>query len=103
MIPERLLEDAARRFDLLGDVNRLRILSILHEDGERSTGALADRTGLAMANVSQHLARLMAAGLVARRREGAHAYYRVSDPTLASICDLVCGSLRKRAAAIAGS
>jgi DNA-binding transcriptional ArsR family regulator len=103
VVPEQLLEEAARRFSLLGDANRLRILSTLQEYGEHSTGALAERTGLAIANVSQHLARLMSAGLVARRREGAHAYYTISDPTLASICDLVCSSVRERAAALAGS
>lgn len=103
MVPEQLLEEAARRFSLLGDVNRLRILSTLHELGEHSTGALAQRTGLADANVSQHLARLMAAGLVSRRRDGAHSYYTISDPTLAGICDLVCSGVRKRAAALAGS
>ena len=101
MVPVQLLEEAARRFSLLGDVNRLRILSTLHEAGELSTGVLAEKTGLAAANVSQHLSRLMAAGLVSRRREGPHAYYAISDPTLASLCDLVCTSVRERAASIA--
>jgi DNA-binding transcriptional ArsR family regulator len=103
MVPEQLLEEAARRFGLLGDVNRLRILSTLHEAGEQSTGVLAERTGLAMANVSQHLSRLMAAGLVSRRREAQHAYYTISDPTVASLCDLVCTSVRERAASLAGA
>jgi len=103
VIPEQLLAEAARRFSLLGDVNRLRILSTLHEEGECSSGVLAERTGLALANVSQHLARLMAAGLVARRRQGAHAYYTISDPTLAGVCDLVCSGVKERAAALAGS
>ena len=101
MVPEQLLQEAAHRFSLLGDVNRLRILSTLHEEGEQSTGGLAEKTGLAVANVSQHLARLMAAGLVTRRRQGAHACYSISDPTLASLCDLVCTSVRARAASLA--
>jgi DNA-binding transcriptional ArsR family regulator len=101
MVPEQLLHEAAHRFSLLGDVNRLRILSALHDVGELNTGALAERTDLAVANVSQHLARLMAAGLVTRRRRGPHAYYSISDPTLASLCDLVCKSVRERAAALA--
>ena len=101
VVPDQLLEEAARRFSLLGDVNRLRILSTLHAAGEQSTGALAAKTGLAVANVSQHLSRLMAAGLVSRRRGGSHAYYTISDPTLASLCDLVCTSVRERAASLA--
>jgi len=103
MVPEHLLEEAARRFSLLGDVNRLRILSTLHEVGEQTTGVLAEQTGLAMANVSQHLSRLMAAGLVSRRREARHAYYSISDPTVASLCDLVCASVRERAASLASA
>ena len=101
MVPLRLLEEAARRFALLGDVNRLRILSTLHEHGEQSTSQLAEKTSLATANVSQHLSRLMAAGLVSRRREGKHAYYAISDSTVASLCDIVCSSVRERAAGIA--
>ncbi|HKF17759.1 MAG TPA: metalloregulator ArsR/SmtB family transcription factor [Candidatus Dormibacteraeota bacterium] len=101
MVPLRLLEEAARRFALLGDVNRLRILSTLHEHGEQSTSQLAEKTSLATANVSQHLSRLMAAGLVSRRREGQHAYYTVSDSTVASLCDIVCSSVRERAAGLA--
>lgn len=103
MIPDQLLEEAARRFSLLGDVNRLRILSVLHDQGEQSTGVLAEKTGLAVANVSQHLSRLTAAGLVGRRREGPYAYYTISDPTLARLCDLVCSGVRERAASIAGA
>ena len=98
-----MLHEAARRFALLGDVNRLRILSILHDEGEQSTGVLAEKTGLAVANVSQHLSRLMAVGLVSRRRDGPRAIYAISDPTLGTLCDLVCTSLRERAAAIARS
>jgi ArsR family transcriptional regulator len=101
MVPDHLLEEAARRFSLLGDVNRLRILRALLHEGELSTGVVAERTGLAIANVSQHLARLMAAGLVNRRRHGPYAYYAISDPTLASLCDLVCTSVRERAASLA--
>jgi len=63
MVPARLLEDAARRFARLGDVNRLRIASTLREHGAQSTGQLAEKTSLAMANVSRHLSRLMPAGL----------------------------------------
>lgn len=103
VVPDQLLEEAARRFSLLGDVNRLRILSILHDEGEQSTGVLAGKTGLALANVSQHLSRLTASGLVSRRRAGPHAYFTISDPTLAALCDLVCTSVRARAASIAGA
>lgn len=103
LIPEALLDEAARRFALLGDPTRLRLLSTLHAEGELTTGALAGKAELAMANVSQHLARLMAAGLVTRRRVGIHAHYRIADESLGELCDLVCTSLRARARTLAAS
>ncbi|MHB8380703.1 MAG: ArsR/SmtB family transcription factor, partial [Acidimicrobiales bacterium] len=100
---ETLLEEAARRFALLGDPSRLRILSTLHAAGEVSVGELADRSGLTRTNLSQHLSRLTAAGLVGRRREGTTIYYRVVDESLGELCDLVCDSLRERGRVLAAS
>jgi len=103
LIPETLLEEAARRFALLGDPSRLRILSTLHAAGEVPVGELADRSGLTRTNLSQHLSRLAAAGLVGRRREGTTIYYRIVDESLGELCDLVCASLRERGRALAAS
>jgi DNA-binding transcriptional ArsR family regulator len=46
VIPEALLDEAARHFALLGDLSRLRVLGTLHESGEVSLGELAERSGL---------------------------------------------------------
>ena len=97
MIPEALLEEAARRFALLGDPTRLRILSVLHDAGELPVGELAQRANVARENVSQHLARLAAVGLVARRKDGTSVHYRVADAALGQICELVCAGVRERA------
>ena len=103
MIPETLLEEAARRFALLGDPSRLRILSTLNEFGELAVGELATLSGLTRTNLSQHLSRLAAAGLVGRRRQGTTIYYRIVDESLGELCDLVCASLRERGRALAAS
>ncbi len=103
MIPDALLEEAARRFALLSDPSRLRILSTLHASGEISVGELADLTGLTRTNLSQHLSRLAAAGLVGRRREGTTIQYRIIDESVSLLCDLVCASLRERGRALAAS
>ncbi len=103
MIPEALLEEAARRFALLGDPSRLRLLSCLHAAGELSVGDLAQRAGVGRENASQHLSRLAAAGMVVRRRQATSVLYRISDETLAKICELVCeGVLARANALIAG-
>lgn len=63
----------------LGNEHRLRILELLAQR-ERSVEALAERVGLSIANASQHLRLLRAAGLLTSRRDGKHVLYVVSDP-----------------------
>lgn len=94
-----LIEQAAHRFALLGDPTRLRILHAVMEGGEQSVGVIALAAGASRFNTSAHLNRLAAAGLVARRREASTVYYRVNDENLPRICDWMCESLQRRAAA----
>lgn len=94
LTPE-LAELVARRFAVLGDANRLRLLDLLHERGELSVGELADAIGASHANVSKHLSLLLAERMVGRRRDGRRALYRITDPALAAICDEVCASVRE--------
>jgi DNA-binding transcriptional ArsR family regulator len=97
MLPDELLEDAARRFALLGDPTRLRLVRELHASGELTVGALAARAGTTLANASQHLLRLAADGVVGRRRAGKSVVYRIVDPRLEQLCDVACASIRERA------
>lgn len=90
MVPDELLEEVARRFAYLGDPTRLRVLSALHAAGEASVGAISDRAGVPLASVSQHLNKLAAGGLVARRRRGTSVLYRIADPTVEQLCAVVC-------------
>jgi DNA-binding transcriptional ArsR family regulator len=96
VVPAEMLEEAARRFALLSDPTRLRIVSTLHALGPTTVGALAEAAGTTMTNVSQHLARLAAGGIVARRREGRSVVYWVSDPAIEDLCRIVCASLGHR-------
>jgi rhodanese-related sulfurtransferase/DNA-binding transcriptional ArsR family regulator len=62
----------------LGHAHRLELLEQLAQ-GERSVDVLAQRTGLSIANASQHLQQMRRAGLVANRRDGKFVYYRLAD------------------------
>src|SRR4051794_8932442 len=62
----------------LGHAHRLELLEQLAQ-GERSVEVLADRTGLSVANASQHLQQLRRAGLVRSRRDGKFVHYRLAD------------------------
>jgi len=58
--------------------HRLELLELVAQ-GERSVEALAERSGLSIANVSQHLQNLRRAGLVASRRHAKFVLYRLAD------------------------
>lgn len=62
----------------LGHAHRLEILEHLAQ-GERGVEALAERTGLSIANTSQHLHRLRRAGLLESRRDGKFVLYGLAD------------------------
>jgi len=58
--------------------HRLALLEQLAQ-GERSVEVLADRTGVSIANASQHLQHMRRAGMVTARRDGKFVYYRLAD------------------------
>jgi DNA-binding transcriptional ArsR family regulator len=95
-VPAGLVEEVARRFALLSDPTRLRILDVLLERADITVTELAGAVGEAAPNVSQHLSRLLAADVVGRRRDGRTVRYSVADPTIRPLCDLVCRSLSRR-------
>src|SRR5437870_3785472 len=62
----------------LADPKRLCVLESLAA-GELSVSDLSMRVGCQIPNMSQHLAVLRSAGLVATRREGSTVFYRLAD------------------------
>jgi ArsR family transcriptional regulator len=62
----------------LGHGHRLELLEQLAQ-GERTVEVLAQRTGLSVANASQHLQHLRRAGLLKSRRQGKFVYYTLAD------------------------
>lgn len=89
------LDMIAERFRVLGDPLRLQLLHLLG-DQEKSVGALVEASGASQANVSKHLQILLRAGFVERRKDGLLAFYRVADPSIFDLCDLVCGQLSEK-------
>jgi DNA-binding transcriptional ArsR family regulator len=100
-LPDGALELVARRFAVLSEPMRLRLLRALF-DGEKNVHTLVTLTGGTQANVSRHLQTLADAHLLRRRKDGLEVFYAISDPSIFKLCDLVCGSLEKEYAAQAG-
>lgn len=67
---------AVEVFAMLADATRLRIVLALL-GGELSVGELAEAVDKAPTAVSQHLAKLRLARMVAARQDGNRAYYRL--------------------------
>jgi DNA-binding transcriptional ArsR family regulator len=96
------LELVARRFAVLAEPMRLRLIQALF-DGEMNVNALVEETGGTQANVSRHLQTLTQAHVLSRRKEGLQVFYAISDPSIYKLCELVCGSLEKQFTRNAGS
>ena len=83
-----LLEEYALVARALSAPARLMILEQLAQ-GERGVEALAEKTGLTIANCSQHLQQLRRSGLVISRRDGKAVIYRLSDAKTLQLMDLM--------------
>ena len=75
---DSLYEQFARIGKATANPHRLELLDLLAQ-GERSVEDLAREANLPIANASQHLQALRRASLVAVRREGPYAMYRMAD------------------------
>ena len=83
-----LLEEYALVARTLSAPARLMLLEQLAQ-GERGVEALAEKTGLTIANCSQHLQQLRRAALVTSRREGKAVIYRLTDAKTLQLMDLL--------------
>jgi DNA-binding transcriptional ArsR family regulator len=93
-LPPEAMERVAAYFQALSEPMRLRILDLLRER-ERNVGEIAQQCGSTAANVSRHLSLLSSHGMVARESRGTSVYYRIADPSIYELCDLVCGSIAR--------
>ncbi len=94
-LPDDLVELIARRFRLIGEPMRIRLLDRLR-DGEATVGQLSEALSASQQNISKHLAVLADGGILGRRKEGNHVYYRVVDEGVFALCEAVCGSVEQQ-------
>ncbi|MCE0505889.1 MULTISPECIES: ArsR/SmtB family transcription factor [unclassified Roseivivax] len=91
-------DQVAERLNLMANAKRLLILCRLAE-GEASVGELQQHVDLSQSALSQHLAKLRAAEIVATRRESQTIYYRLADPEteqmMAALYEVFCGPAKR--------
>ena len=94
-LPDALVELVARRFRVIGEPMRIKLLDHLRA-GEATVQDLTQGVGASQQNVSKHLGVLHDAGIIARRKEGTQVYYRVVDVAVFELCETVCGSVQRQ-------
>lgn len=81
--------EAAAILRSLSNEARLLVLCYLAQAGELSAGELTRRVGVSQSALSQHLARLRAEGLVTTRKNAQTVFYRVADPKVHRVLELL--------------
>jgi DNA-binding transcriptional ArsR family regulator len=86
---QALYEQLARVGKAVAAPRRLELLDLLSQ-APRTVEGLADQTGMSVANTSQHLHVLRAAGLVQSEKDGTFVTYRLASDAVAD-CSSMCG------------
>ncbi|NOY72628.1 MAG: helix-turn-helix transcriptional regulator [Gammaproteobacteria bacterium] len=81
--PDKIIA-AADALKGIANERRLHILCVLLE-GEKNVSELQELTGINQSNLSQHLAKMRAQGILTNNREGKQVYYRLSHPAFKKI------------------
>jgi DNA-binding transcriptional ArsR family regulator len=94
-LPEPIVELVARRFRVIGEPMRIRILDRLR-DGEATVAELTEHLATSQQNVSKHLGVLHEAGILSRRKDGTSTLYAIADESVLALCEQVCGGLQRQ-------
>jgi ArsR family transcriptional regulator len=73
---------------VLSHPTRLEIITVLRE-GEQTVGVIAKLLEISMGNLSQHLAMMRERRILSSRKEGNQVYYRVANPKMLKVFDLL--------------
>jgi DNA-binding transcriptional ArsR family regulator len=94
-LPDELVELIARRFRVLSDPTRIKLLDRLRS-GKATVQELTETIGSTQQNVSKHLGVLRQEGIVRRAKRGNYSYYSIVDEGVFALCEDVCGGLAER-------
>ena len=86
---DQVFDSAAELFRLLATPIRLKIISALCGQ-EKNVSQLLGEIETTQPNMSQHLATLYRAGVLAKRRDATQIYYRIGSQRAAALCRAVC-------------
>lgn len=88
MSPQTVFDIQARLCKSMGHPIRLEILRSLR-DGPKCVNELSELLGQPQSTISRHLSILRSTGIVLADHQRQNLYYRVANPKLLSVCDLM--------------
>ena len=88
-VQDAVVDRVAGLFAVLATPIRLKIISALCGH-EKNVSQLLGEIETTQPNMSQHLATLYRAGVLARRRDATQIYYRIGSERAATLCRAVC-------------
>jgi DNA-binding transcriptional ArsR family regulator len=94
---DRVYGQLARLGKALANPHRLEMLDLLAQ-GERTVESLASEMDLSLANASQHLQALRQAALVESRKDGLFVHYRLADPNVFELSQVIRSVAERRLA-----
>jgi ArsR family transcriptional regulator len=85
-LDRELYELHAEMCKVFSHAKRLHIVNTLREN-EMTVSELVEKTGMSMANLSQHLAMMRSRRILITRRVGNSIYYRIANPKMLKAFD----------------
>ena len=96
-LDDQAIDQVAQYFQVLAEPTRLKVLSALRKRS-LNVGELAELLGFTTANVSKHLSLLAKNGFVSKETRGTSSFYKIADPGIFTLCEIVCSQVGKRLA-----
>jgi len=87
--------DIALLGSLIGDPARANMLTALMSGKALTASELSAEAGITMQTASSHLAKLEAAGLLQKRKQGRHRYFSLTDDDVGSVLEAMMGLAAK--------
>ena len=85
---DQIYQYHAEMCQVFSHAKRLEVINVLR-DGEVSVTELAQRLGLTVGNLSQHLSMMKERHILLSRKEGNMVYYRILNPKLIRCFDMM--------------
>lgn len=85
---KELIELRAEILKALAQPTRLKIIDFLR-DGERCVCEIFPAIAEEQSNTSRHLSMMLSAGVLSRRKDGLKIYYKIKQPEVLQIVDIV--------------